>query len=79
MTTPEILQFAIPLFTGLLGWIAGKRKSNAQIVSIELKNAREVIDMQSSYIKRLIKQIEDLELKLNSLEKRVNELTTTKK
>lgn len=41
-----------PSVTAFLGWIVGRKRSGAETISVELKNARDIIEMQSEYITR---------------------------
>lgn len=41
-----------PSVTAVLAYIVGKRRNNAENLGFELKNAKDIIDMQAEYIKR---------------------------
>lgn len=50
-----------PSVTAFLGWVVGRKRSGAETVSVELKNAREIIEMQREYIQRQDARIVQLE------------------
>jgi peptidoglycan hydrolase CwlO-like protein len=52
----------------IVTWIIGKRKENADISTIQLENSQKVIDM-------VTQMNEKLEAKVDSLSKKVDELT----
>ncbi|MDL5044646.1 hypothetical protein QQ054_01105 [Oscillatoria amoena NRMC-F 0135] len=57
-----------PSVTAFLGWVVGRKRSGAETVSVELKNAREIIQMQADYIDRQEEVIKKQEARIKQLE-----------
>lgn len=52
---------------GLVGWLAGRRKSNAEILSLEVRTLREVINTLEDHINALKGRISELEREVQRL------------
>ena len=60
--------------TGVAGWFVGRRKINAEIENQTLRNLEIAVNLYKSIIDDLKKEIHDLNLKVQTLEKKIDEL-----
>lgn len=63
-----LTQIIAPLLTAVVGWLIGRRRSNAEAVASELANVEKSLAIYRGIIA-------DLEAKVERLEKRIIELT----
>ena len=73
MNTELILLISNAL-TGLAGWFAGRRKSNAETDNQVLRNLELSIQLYKNIIDDLKTEIHELNIKIQDLEKRVDNL-----
>jgi peptidoglycan hydrolase CwlO-like protein len=69
-----ILLFLSNGLTGLIAWFAGKRRSNAETDSVVLKNLELSVNLYAQIIKDLKTEIESLNIKVQQLEQKIDEL-----
>jgi len=69
-----ILLFLSNVLTGSAAWFVGKRKSNAETDSVVLKNLELSINLYAQIIQGLKSEIEGLNIKIQVLEKKIDEL-----
>lgn len=62
------------VLTGLAGWFAGKRRSDAETDNQVLKNLELSVNLYKQIIDDLKKEIHDLNLQVQQLEKKVEDL-----
>lgn len=72
----EILLIFSNVITGIAGWFAGKRRSNAETDNQVLRNLELSIGLYKNIIDDLKQEIQGLNLKIQDLEKKVEELYT---
>ena len=70
----EILLLVSNTLTGVAGWFVGRRKSNAETDNMVLRNLELSIGLYKNIIDDLKSEIHELNLKVQDLEKRVEEL-----
>lgn len=70
----EILLLISNALTGIAGWFVGRRKSNAETDNMVLRNLELSIGLYKNIIDDLKSEIHELNLKVQDLEKRVEEL-----
>lgn len=73
MTETTILLISNAL-TGIAGWFVGKRKATAETDNQVLKNLELAISLYKNIIDDLKQEIHELNLKVDILEKKVDEL-----
>lgn len=69
-----ILLFVSNILTGIAAWFVGKRKVNAETDNQVLKNLELAISVYSQIIADLKKEIESLNIKVQELEAKIDEL-----
>lgn len=69
-----ILLFVSNILTGVAAWFVGKRKVNAETDNQVLKNLELAISVYSQIIADLKKEIESLNIKVQELETKIDEL-----
>jgi peptidoglycan hydrolase CwlO-like protein len=69
-----ILLFLSNAITASAAWFVGKRKSNAETDSVVLKNLELSINLYAQIIQGLKTEIEGLNIKIQVLEKKIDEL-----
>lgn len=62
------------VLTGLAGWFAGKRKTDAETDNQVLRNLELSVNLYKQIIDDLKKEIHDLNIQVQLLEKKVEEL-----
>lgn len=72
--TNEILLLITNLITGVAAWFAGKRRNNADTDSVVLKNLELSINLYAQIIDSLKDEISSLNIKIQDLEKKIDEL-----
>lgn len=72
--TNEILLLITNLITGIAAWFAGKRRNNADTDSVVLKNLELSINLYAQIIDSLKDEISSLNIKIQDLEKKIDEL-----
>lgn len=72
--TNEILLLITNLVTGIAAWFAGKRRNNADTDSVVLKNLELSINLYAQIIDSLKDEISGLNIKIQDLEKKIDEL-----
>ena len=75
----ELLLFISNVLTGIAGFFVGKRKSDAETDNQVLKNLELSVNLYKTIIDDLKKEIHDLNLQVQQLEKKVEELMTENK
>jgi len=75
----ELLLIVSNALTGIVGWFAGKRRSNAETDNQVLRNLELSINLYKNIIDDLKEEIQSLNLKIQDLEKRVDALMTENK
>lgn len=75
----EILLIFSNVITGIAGWFAGKRRSNAETDNQVLRNLELSIGLYKNIIDDLKQEIQGLNIKIQDLEKKVEELYTENK
>jgi cell division protein FtsB len=69
-----LILFMSNILTGFAAWFAGKRKTNAETDSIVLKNLELSVNLYAQIISDLKVEIESLNIKIQQLEKKIDEL-----
>ncbi len=72
----EILLIISNTLTGIAAWFVGRRKSNAETDNQVLRNLELSIGLYKNIIDDLKQEIHELNIKVQDLEKRVEELMT---
>jgi len=62
------------IITGVAAWFAGKRKANAETDNQVLRNLELSVNLYRSIIDDLKKEIESLNIKVQELESKIDEL-----
>lgn len=75
----ELLLIISNALTGIAGWFAGRRKSNAETDNQVLRNLELSIQLYKNIIDDLKKEIHELNIKIQDLEKKVEELMNENK
>ena len=75
----EILLIFSNVITGIAGWFAGKRRSNAETDNQVLRNLELSIGLYKNIIDDLKQEIQGLNIKIQDLERKVEELYTENK
>lgn len=75
----ELLLIISNALTGIAGWFAGRRKSNAETDNQVLRNLELSIQLYKNIIDDLKKEIHELNIKIDDLEKRVENLMNENK
>lgn len=70
----ELILFISNLLTGFAAWFAGRRKSNAETDNQVLRNLELSIQLYKNIIDDLKQEIHELNIKIQDLEKKVEEL-----
>ena len=70
----ELILIASNLLTGVAGWFVGKRKQTAETDNQVLRNLELSIGLYKNIIDDLKQEIHELNIKVQDLEKRVDEL-----
>jgi peptidoglycan hydrolase CwlO-like protein len=70
----EIILLISNSLTALAGFFIGRRKTNAETDSIVLKNLEISVNLYSQIISDLKKEIESLNIRIQELEKKIDEL-----
>lgn len=70
----DIILFASNIITGIAAWFVGKRKTNAETDNVVLKNLETSILLYKQIIDDLKEEIRQLNLKIQELEHKVDEL-----
>lgn len=70
----EIILIISNLLTGVAGWFAGRRRSNAETDNQVLRNLELSIGLYKNIIDDLKQEIQGLNIKIQDLEKKVEEL-----
>jgi predicted RNase H-like nuclease (RuvC/YqgF family) len=77
----NILTFLAPIVTAIVGWVLGKRKTNAEATTSEMENVekalkiyREIITDLDEKIKRLEERVVGFQIRLSELEAENNKL-----
>ena len=65
--------------TGIAGWFAGRRKSAAEADNIVLKNLESSVNLYKMIIDNLREEIQGLHVKMDEMEKKIDELTAENK
>jgi len=72
----ELLLIISNALTGIAGWFAGRRRSNAETDNQVLRNLELSIGLYKNIIDDLKAEIHELNIKIQDLEKRVDSLMT---
>ena len=70
----EIILIISNILTGIAGWFAGRRRSNAETDNQVLRNLELSIGLYKNIIDDLKQEIQGLNIKIQDLEKKVEEL-----
>lgn len=70
----EIILIISNILTGIAGWFAGRRRSDAETDNQVLKNLELAVGVYTRIIEDLKGEIHELNIKVQDLEKRVDEL-----
>ena len=70
----EIILIISNILTGIAGWFAGRRRSNAETDNQVLRNLELSIGLYKNIIDDLKEEIQGLNIKIQDLEKKVEEL-----
>ena len=70
----EVLMIVSNALTGIAAWYVGKRKSNAETDNMVLRNLELSISLYKNIIDDLKGEIHELNIKIQDLEKKVEEL-----
>lgn len=70
----ELLLILSNAFTGFAAWFIGKRKTDAETDNIVLKNLENSVLIYSQIIGDLKKEIEGLNIRIQELESKIDEL-----
>jgi peptidoglycan hydrolase CwlO-like protein len=70
----EILLLISNVLTGIVGWFVGKRKVNAETDNQVLRNLELSVNLYRGIIDDLKKEIEALNIKIQQLENKIDEL-----
>jgi peptidoglycan hydrolase CwlO-like protein len=70
----ELILIVSNALTGIAGWFAGRRKSNAETDNQVLRNLELSIGLYKNIIDDLKQEIHELNIKIQDLEKRVDSL-----
>lgn len=74
-----LILFVSNVLTGVAGWFAGKRRSDAETDNQVLRNLELSVNLYKEIIDDLKKEIRELNLQVQELEKKVEELMTENK
>jgi len=75
----ELLLIVSNALTGIVGWFAGRRRSNAETDNQVLRNLELSIQLYKNIIDDLKEEIHELNNKIQDLEKRVDALMAENK
>lgn len=75
MTLIEIISLALAPLTGVVSWFASKRKHQAEVDSVIVKNSSEVIQQWKNLADRYEKELNEIRQRLDEVE---NELIREK-
>lgn len=70
----ELILIASNILTGIAAWFAGKRRSDAETDNQVLRNLELSIQLYKNIIDDLKEEIHELNIKIQDLEKKVEEL-----
>lgn len=70
----ELILIISNILTGIAGWFAGKRRTNAETDNMVLRNLELSIGVYQKIIEDLKNEIKELNNKVDHLEKKVEEL-----
>lgn len=70
----ELLLILSNVLTGTAAWFVGKRKTDAETDNIVLKNLENSVLIYSQIINDLKKEIESLNIRIQELEQKIDEL-----
>ena len=70
----EIILFISNSLTAILAWFISRRKQNAESDNIVLRNLELSINIYAELVKNLKEEIQGLNLKIQELEKKVDDL-----
>jgi peptidoglycan hydrolase CwlO-like protein len=70
----EILLLISNVLTGIVGWFVGRRKVNAETDNQVLRNLELSVNLYRGIIDDLKKEIEALNIKIQQLENKIDEL-----
>ena len=68
-----------PLLTAVVGWLIGRRKSNAEAVASELTNVEKALEIYRGIIAELRLEVKGLQTQVSELEKLVKNPCTCQK
>jgi peptidoglycan hydrolase CwlO-like protein len=69
-----LLLFVSNALTAVAGWFVGRKKINAEIENQTLRNLELAVNLYKNIIDDLKQEIHELNIKIQDLEKKVNEL-----
>lgn len=72
----ELILIISNALTGIAGWFVGRRRSNAETDNQVLRNLELSVNLYKNIIDDLKQEIHELNIKVQDLEKRVDELLT---
>lgn len=75
----ELILIVSNILTGVVGFFAGKRRTDAETDNQVLKNLELSVNLYKQIIDDLKKEIHDLNLQVQQLEKKVEDLMTENK
>jgi len=70
----EVLMIVSNIITGIAAWFVGKRKANAETDNQVLRNLELSVNLYKDIIDSLKKEIEALNIRIQELEKKIDEL-----
>ena len=73
-TMENYILLASNIITGVAAWFVGKRKANAETDNMVLKNLELSVNLYRGIIDDLKKEIESLNIKVQELEQKIDEL-----
>jgi peptidoglycan hydrolase CwlO-like protein len=74
ITMENYILLASNILTGLAAWFVGKRKANAETDNMVLRNLELSVNLYRGIIDDLKKEIESLNIKVQQLETKIDEL-----